>query len=345
MRFKHWKIFFIFLFLSIECFGQSGLLMSVSGKVLDINTNLPVKNFEVTLFRIENGNIVDVEFGKTDERGIYKIRYLKAGDYKYLIEIPNVGIVYIGGENDDGSSYRFTLKEGRNLNLNFFIGTSKIFDVKKEMKYNKIINVTFLYGEESTEVETQILRSSSGCQLIIEDEPNEPIEVGDNEDLGTGRNGKPAGGKYLYEIKIERAPFKCKNGKCRIDWFKPKLETSIQIHSEKWFQDNYGKNYKDGLGGCLKGSMIEHEKKHWEDASQFAESNFCKIMEAINNVSAKCNCPPTASENYINKCSKEIKSLIEVLNEILQQYLIEISEDNAYEISIPCDRECYNKYK
>ncbi|HLP49226.1 MAG TPA: hypothetical protein VK469_25015 [Candidatus Kapabacteria bacterium] len=68
MRFKQWKIFFFFLFLSIECFSQSGLLMSVSGKVIDINANLPVKNFEVTLFRIENGNIVDVEIGKTDER-------------------------------------------------------------------------------------------------------------------------------------------------------------------------------------------------------------------------------------------------------------------------------------
>lgn len=135
-----------------------------------------------------------------------------------MIEIPNVGIVYIGGENDDGSSYKFTLKEGRNLNLNFFIGTSKIIDIKKEIKYDSIMNVTFLYAEKNTEIKMkQLLTSSSGCQLIIEDKPNEPTEAKDDEDIGNDKNRKPAGGKFYYDLTFETTPIECKNKKCKID--------------------------------------------------------------------------------------------------------------------------------
>ncbi|MCX6580275.1 MAG: carboxypeptidase-like regulatory domain-containing protein [Candidatus Aminicenantes bacterium] len=344
MRLNRCKIFFIFLLLSIRCFGQSGLLMSVYGRVLDVNTNLPVKEFVVTLFRLENGEIVDTQIGKTDDRGIYKIRYLRAGDYEYLIEVPNIGMIYIGRENDDGSCYEFTLKEGRNLNLNFFIGASKIFDIKKEIKYDNIINVTFLYGEETPEIESRyMLASSSGCQLSIANKAPEPVEVADDVNLGTARNGGPAAGRYEYKLIRKKHEYSCENDKCKLDRITLSINETIKIHSEKWFKDTYGQNYKDGFAGCIKDCLLLHENIHKEDARKYAEDNFCKAMEKLNNVKAKCDCPLYDPESV--KCANKSSSLYEQFKDDMKDYMETTSEDNAYAISNPCCQQCQIIFK
>lgn len=350
MKLKYCKIFLIYLFLSIKCFGQSGLLMSVSGKVLDVNTKLPIKNFEVILFRIENGDTVDVKFTKTDDRGIYKIRYLKAGNYEYAMQIPNVGIIYVIEENNDENYYEFTLKEGRNLNLNFFIGTSDIIDIKKEIKCDSIINVTFLYEKESTEIETgQIARSSSGCQLIKENVEQEIVN--DNKDLGKAANGQPAGGKFIPSVKHLNTNFNCEKSKCKITEIKMAIGGKILLHSENWFKNTYGKDYEDNkidgisFGECLKICMREHEERHRDDNYKYAEEKFCKAMEEINNVSAKCICDEGDREDYKIKCRAEIFNKIKQLKNNLDDYLDKQSENNANSISNPCCLKCFTKYK
>jgi len=318
--------------------------MSVYGRVLDVNTNLPVKEFVVTLFRLENGNIVDTQIGKTNDRGIYKIRYLRAGAYEYLIEVPNIGMIYIGRENDDGSCYEFTLKEGRNLNLNFFIGASKIFDINKEIKYDNIINVTFLYGEERPEIENRyMLASSSGCQISIVNKTIVPVVVADNVTLPTSMRGGLTGGRYEYKIWRKNSKYSCANDKCKLDNIELFIDDTIKIHSEKWFKNNYGKNYKDGFGSCYKDCVLQHENIHKDDARKYAADNFCMAMEKLNNVKAKCNCPPYDPDSI--KCYVELNNLFEQFREDMKAYMKTTSESNAYAISDPCCMVCRIIYK
>jgi hypothetical protein len=74
-------------------------------------------------------------------------------------------------------------------------------------------------------------------------------------------------------------------------------------------------------------------------------------METINDVSAKCYCPVSDEKDSVDeeyypiKCKKKIRSLIDQLKVDLDKYLVDISDGNAYGISIPCEDNCFKTYK
>ncbi len=83
---------------------QAELYMSVSGKVVDKETNLTVENAKVMIFKVsdgddEGGNIEkfiesistkkSFDFAKTDNRGIYSFDLVPPGKYSLFVQPPN----------------------------------------------------------------------------------------------------------------------------------------------------------------------------------------------------------------------------------------------------------------
>jgi len=76
--------------------------MSVSGYVRDVNSNNPISNVTVILFKMRNGKIVKSFSESSDKTGFYKIRFLEAGIYKFALEIPEIGSIHIHSITNTG---------------------------------------------------------------------------------------------------------------------------------------------------------------------------------------------------------------------------------------------------
>jgi 5-hydroxyisourate hydrolase-like protein (transthyretin family) len=343
-------IFIFLLFIAIKCYGQSGLSMSVYGKAIDWNTNMPIKDFEVTLLRIEEGVTKDISSAKTNEEGFYKIRYLVKGNYEFLIELPGIGIIYAlnfeGGIYDN--FYGFEIREGQNLNLNFTVGSVEIGEIKKEYIATDIINITILYPEdllyEPVQEEGTLMQRTTSCRVITGKSPV-PVTVGDNVNLGKARGDKPAGGRFTPFFKYSNIKLDCENNKCILESINVNISGTIELHSEEWFQKPYGTNCKT-IGSCLKECLREHENKHWDDTIEYFKGSFCNSVKELNNHLAKCECYINDPKYYANKCYDDLYDIIMKYRTGYYTYMAPTGtgEDRAYAISDPCCDDCRNKH-
>jgi hypothetical protein len=338
-------IFFIFLlFMAIKCYGQSGLSMSVYGKAIDWNSNIPIKDFEVTLFMIEDGVTKDIRSAKTNEEGFYKIRYLVKGNYEFLIELPGIGIIYAldfeSGLNDN--FYGFEIREGQNLNLNFTIGSAEFGEIKKEVIAPDIIDITILYPDEwlneTVPEERTAMQITSTCRVIIGTVSE--TTVGDNVKIGTARNGQPAGGRFHPLLRWSNVRIDCENDKCVLKSINVTISGTIELHSEDWFFKKYGTDCKESVGSCLKDCIRKHEQRHWDDAVGYYKDSFCDTVNSLNNVSAKCSCYLSDPQYYDFKCKEELRDILQKYRDKFNNYMKTTSEDNAYGVSDPCCSTC-----
>jgi hypothetical protein len=332
---------------AIKGYGQSGLSMSVYGKVIDWNSNMPIQDTEITLIRIEDGVTKDVRSAKTNEEGFYKIRYLEKGYYEYLIELPGIGI--ISALDSEGGIYDnfngFELREGQNLNLNFTIGSVEIGKIKKEYIAPDIIDITILYPNdllyEPVQEERTLMQSTSPCRVLVGN-ANE-VTVDDDVDLGTGNDNKPAGGRITPFFKYRNIKIDCENKKCVLESIDVTISATIELHSEAWFQKPYGDNCKT-IGSCLKECLRKHENKHWTDTIEYFNGSFCNAVKALNNRLAKCECFLSDPKYYANKCNDDLNKIIKEYESGYDTYMSPTGtgEDNAYAISNPCCDNCRN---
>lgn len=343
---KSVAIILSYFFLStLAVFGSGGVLMSVYGKAVYTETNTPIPDFSIIFFLKENGKIIETKSIKTDAEGYYRLRYLEKGNYEYMFEIPGKGITQvIDFENNPSSDpYAFEIQEGQNVNLNFFIGKGQYTHIEKEIETNKVVNIRFYLAEppiESAQMESSMLRTtgSGNCNIIIKEFIDSP--AADNENLGTARNGNPAGGKFdpLYCINWN---VDCQKDKCVVTYLLIEIYGITKIHSANWFKTNFGTNYLPGYEICLRNSIIEHEKVHQEDFIQYVDDNFCKIADEIQNISVKCKCIGGGG----NKCSDMLKEKVNQFKTALDSYMKNDSEDNAYALSLSLEKDCKQQYK
>jgi hypothetical protein len=148
-KYKTFKLITISLFLIIGnyfiIFAQSGLEMSVSGLVRDVNSNMPIPGVEINIFKLEKDSISDIFIGTSDKNGFFKIRYLKSGNYIFRIKLPGIGT--LGATVFEKENFnKFEVQDGRNLYLNIFLGENYIPTFEKNVSLSGgIINIKILY--------------------------------------------------------------------------------------------------------------------------------------------------------------------------------------------------------
>ncbi len=347
-------ILIVLLLVTIKYYGQSGLSMSVYGKAIDWNSNMPIKDFEVTLFRIEDGVTKDISSAKTNEEGFYKIRYLVKGNYEFLIELPGIGIIQVldfeGGIYDNFNG--FEVREGQNLNLNFTIGSAEFGDIKKEYIAPDIINITILYPEdllyEPVPEERTAMQSTSTCRVIKGKAPEVPVgddvDLGDEVDPKTGKVKRATGGRFTPFLRYSNLSIDCKDNKCVLERIDVTISATIELHSENWFYTRCGTGCKETIGSCLKECMRKHENKHWDETNEYIKSSLCDYIKALNNRLAKCNCYLNDKWHYLFKCPEDLKNIMnQYLNEYYD-YMSETGETNAYMVSDPCWDACKKEH-
>jgi hypothetical protein len=321
-------LFLIVFFVGIKIFPQSGLLMSVYGHIIDLNTNKPLPNISIIIFKIENEQVTDVYEGISDYSGFFKVRYLKSGKYRFMVEIPDVGIVHIlimanpiindhlgaiSSEKPIEGDYNFEIKEGRNSNLNIFLKEDSFPNIEK-VDENEIINFTMHYRNnylKQNSVEKDISQksfsASNNCPgLTIE--PNIDYKpVGDSERIMY--NGKECAA--LSAAQVVSNPhisyqYACQNNSCI---YRPNTTTStislyVKHHSVDWIKDTWQsrKNMvlSDQCASCLNQSYIEHELYHLANYPQIAQDEWCQFLNRLSNSQTNGCCARICKDNILS---------------------------------------------
>lgn len=117
-------LLFLLIGNAFPVFSQSGLEMSVSGFVRDIDNNAPIPGVEVIIFRLEQNSITDIFKGVSNKNGFYTVRYLETGEYEFYLYIPGEGLIYVfrNHSSDQRIMNLISIKDGINTNLDIFLG-------------------------------------------------------------------------------------------------------------------------------------------------------------------------------------------------------------------------------
>jgi hypothetical protein len=337
---KVMKIFKLILLLVIVCssknYSQSGLLMSVGGTVKDIYSNKPLKDIEITLFNYVNGEPKYVFSGKSDGNGYYKIDYLESGDYTFSIEILGYGSPYvnkIGGmldgvnTNSSKNLYEIRILDGKNVNLNIFLGKNPRFDVRREELFNgKIINFTLIYApyfEMTKSVNTmqskQTASAEAACPGLTLNE-NIPEEiVGDTDVLTDGISDKDALFDYQISIPVMDR-IRCENGLCIFVNIAANANASIKKHSNGWYKDHYP-NISDTKLASLINCLLEHEKVHGSFFNGILKEEWCDFLKNLKSIPhTNCDCKNDKNEfRYGDYCRNYFNLLKDIYTSNIQQ--------------------------
>lgn len=327
-------IFLSFIIGGVDAtFAQSGLQMSVSGRVRDLNSHELIPGATITVFKLPADTLDDIFSGTSNESGFYKIRYLEAGDYRFLITIPFEGIVYVDGIEFGGSGrdfYKFKIEEGRNVNLNIFIGKDKSPDVSREDTFNgSVINFKLIYADYDkisgkTESKSRSYIQSPGCDetyngLVIKS-AGEIITVGDNEKI-MGSSKMEAG--FIFNLEVFDPYINCnkQDDRCDIKFFNPNkkglFSGDIKIHSFNWVKSHFDPQNQIPVDRfkCMYNALIYHEETH----RQLACSDIVKIEwdNFLSNLKKKFECKCEEKNfcikvfvRYLEKFRKEVKEKI-----------------------------------
>jgi len=280
------NLYFLVFFCYYNVFPQNGILMSVSGQIKDANTYTPQAGVEVLLFKYKNDVLVEHFNSISDKNGIYKIGYLEAGRYEFILDIPGIGMVFLPiyiydqGEFSQEELNFLNIIEGKNVNLNFFIRESnEITELREEYFDGRVINYTLNYinkdkislrGSEGKISSREQTIKYNGLTIILKD----PVDVPDDEPLpGNHPDGK---GLCMITTDIKYIPedFYCKTGtdieKCAYVKKLP-VEVTVEIFmfSKARLKKILEKMYleckiEDWYVQCQYDCLIVHEKTHQE---------------------------------------------------------------------------------
>jgi len=341
---------------TLSVYAQSGLQMSVSGQVREFNSNEPLAGINIELSRLENEKITDIQSSKSNQNGYFKIRFLKTGHYKFSIDIPEIGLLYIDFVPSRKNYYQVEIEDGKNIELNVFLGEYLFpyISRKDSLDSSKIDFVMFftkemVQGEHSYANEKineakeggtvkkleAPLNLSSPCDLLHFNYWCPIFTVPENFplDFEDGARGVTLIYKYYKGIDYD-----CEDDRCKYD-FRIEAGACIAIKSPQWHAANMCDSQSTECGECYYECTRKHELVHWEDFKKCFVPIACKYIEQLKIIPVDCEC----REDWVDKCRKKYYELIENLKAEYRE-CYEPTEDNAYGVSDPCDDICDSIY-
>ncbi len=269
---------------ALSLFGQSGLSMSVSGYVKDVNSQQPIPGVKVYVFKRENGELTKTSYGVADRNGYYSIDYLDKGDYTFSASVPGIGSVRVvmiamGGSLNDSigreskSLYDFEIGDGRHRFLNISLGENPYPYIEREdNELLNEINVTILYDIDDSELEFSRMEKmepeSTSCNGLTVREAK--IRTVSDDIVLRGDNGKPAEGLFSFRLNAVSDSPKCVDRcKCEFGDVRGLIVPKIFLHSKNWYDKKFPFN-SSKQNECWRRCALEHEKEHDAMLAQIA---------------------------------------------------------------------------
>jgi hypothetical protein len=356
---KFYRVIKILLILlignSFPVFAQSGLEMSVSGFVRDVNSNAPIPGVEVIIFRLVQNSITDIFRGISNENGFYTVRYLETGDYEFYLDIPDEGLIYVfrNHSSDQRIMNLISIKDGININLDIFLGVD---DEEIEYRDDSLDGTRICYNliykkfEEIQKSETTVNYNESQTQSSKIVEHNgltiifgAPEVIPDDQPLPGTSDPDAQGICDPSSIRLDYKqimPF-CdrrtvpERKKCDFD-HKPKSKIifEIKIFSKERMKMFYVNKYSnmcnnndftDSFIQCQHDCLIKHEQTHQELGANILMNFWDELWIKYKSTSCSCtkDCTDIINKLFVNF----LKSFEDEYNK---------TEDNADEAQCEC---------
>jgi len=311
---------------AFRVYAQSGLQMSVSGYIRDVNSNVPIPGVEVLIFNLKQESGIRVYKGTSGANGFYKVRFLDAGEYQFSINNPGIGIIHIesivqGGEV--GNPYSFEITEGVNTTLNIFLGENNFPYIKVDTsEYSGEINFTMLYMNRQIERRSKLSSTpviSKECEGLTWLFKTEETEVPDDV-LLSYPPPKDAIDFGVFKIQYNFLPYgySCENEKCKFSNLRLEVDTCILIHSVNFYMEKY--KFAKDCAECFRKCTLDHENFHADSYFSIACEewiNFLNKLDSIHCCEGK-DCTDKFYEYYLefrtnisNKSNKQHKDVLD----------------------------------
>ncbi len=331
----------------LPLYCQSGILMSVSGYVRDVNTHQPMGGVEVYLFRLENNDLSEGLSGKSNQNGIYCIEGLEAGNYTFSISIPGTGNIYISKialraqssfwEEEEKNIYDIEIKEARNIKLNFFLGEDSSPDIERcDIKFENEIQVIMRYISGAP-LEPSGIKSFSKpespftCSGLDISFPEMKL-VPDYEVL-RDNEGKEGIALLSSQITGKASTYKCDDGECDFGEVSGQIRSTISYHSDKWYSERY--SFDDNLNKCIKQCDLEHEGKHFGDLLSIGCKEWKKFKDTLDNAPISCDCSDDCAKKLLKRFNRFKRKVAQGLN---------AREETITNESNTCKDECVRRW-
>jgi hypothetical protein len=346
--------------------------MSVYGNVTDLNSSEVLSGITIYFFKIENEENTTIFEGTSDSNGFYKVKYLEPGLYRFQIIVPEMGNIYIfrigtyiqgnlviskSGDED----YLFEISEGKNFNLNIFLGENYFpninrIDVEEKNQidfYLYYVNTSFIDNSPSQvdpiqnkkQVNSQNAKNCPG--LFIDNVVMHPVADTDkimlfgNECNALYTYQQVGGVGKIFNVGL-LADCPKPSCKCTFKNFKGRFYPYILYHSDKWVKDTW-KNKKnirisDSCATCLNQSMIIHEEYHASKAIQIITDEYCDFQKRLLQNPIRCTSPSTCN----NKADLEFYTALTNMASRMRQTESGAFSDQKSHYDRNCLRRCNN---
>ena len=331
---------------SFPAFAQSGLKMSVSGFVRDVDVDVPIPGIEVVIFKVENGIIADVFKGTSDRDGFYKVRYLAAGNYRFSVTMPTIGMIYIGMITSNGKTYNhlyeLKIRDGQNIRLDILMGENPYPSLKRNISLDGS-TITFVMKLPKAKLLKKALSRNllkdldESCPGLTVTGP-EIYEVSDDEDLVFEEDDPEDKkdiefGKFSYILARYQPDVECIKESCIFSNFRLDVETCILLHSVNFYKEHFNTN-DDVYAACLRECTKIHEFAH-------SDSFFpvlCNLWKQLLNDLKILDC----CGNNTDACRDGFIKRFEIFKLALKDEL-EPTEDEAAQDTKSCENTCLPK--
>jgi hypothetical protein len=328
---------------SFPVFAQSGLEMSVSGFVRDIDGDVPIPGIEVVIFKAENGIIADVFRGTSDRNGFYKVRYLAAGNYRFSVTMPTIGMIHIGMITSNGKTYshlyELKIRDGQNIRLDIFMGENPYPSLKRNISLDGS-TITFVMKFPKAKLlkkamARNLLKSTEeSCEGLTVTGP-EIYEVSDDEDLAVEEDDPEDKrdvefGAFRYIKALYKPKAECKEESCIFSNARLDIETCILIHSMNFYKEHFHTN-DDEYAACLRECTKIHEFAHSDAFFPIA----CDLWKHLLNDLKILTCCDKNTE----MCLAGFDKRYEIFELDLSDQML-LTEDEAEHDTKSCEKTC-----
>ncbi len=289
-------LLFVLIGNGFPVFPQSGLEMSVSGFVRDVNTKIPIPGVEIIIARFEQGNFTDIFTEKSNKNGFFMVRYLQAGNYIFRIKSPEN--MTLGSTLEPKNFDQLVIKEGINVNLNVFLGESEIPSFEKSVPidgstimvkilYNKTLyqEIDELIKKEKLGLIDKAFEDSTGYGGLIILDPK--IIYVEDDFVIMDSDGDICDSAIAYGYpRIEYYKIFCNKdepgGECYCSFIGLKcyIETSIYFHKTTY----WGKKYPNAIDECIQCIMNcaeDHEGIHKKLMNEFIQDQWNSLKNKL----------------------------------------------------------------
>lgn len=284
--------------------AQSGLSMSASGNVRDVNSNKFIPNIRIFLFKIEYGQLTRAYSDVSNNSGYYKIRFLPAGKYRFGIDIPDIGYLHIFWLSDNGSAlvdyYDVEIKEGQNKIINILLGEAQYPSVSKlDNDLLGEICFTIEYTSNSLkDIETIGKAAQTPCEKLTITGPDIDV-VGDDVPL-LSMKGEPANGQIVFETSFKYA-YDCFKEKCFYDNFRLNVNIVVKLHTPNYYKQFYPEIDDNNFFLCLKECTSKHEMYHFNAYPPVACKWWKEFLNGVNSMEKECCTDKESCRENMNK--------------------------------------------